>query len=213
LGRRSRAAEFWSTLNIALEFVQGNSRLRGLGSCVTVFGSARFAKGHPYYELAESVGEALAQNGHTVMTGGGPGLMEAANRGAVKVGGRSVGCNIKLPREQKPNEYLDTFIEFDHFFVRKVMLVKYSCGFVALPGGFGTLDEIFETITLVQTGKMKSFPIVAVGEEYWEQLRSFLQTSMVDAGTILPEDLDLITLANSAEEAADAIRQRVSSAD
>ncbi len=206
LGRRSQIAELRSTLKIALEFLKGFSRLRDLGPCVTVFGSARFTAGHPYYELAESVGETLARAGHTVMTGGGPGLMEAANRGAAKVGGRSIGCNIKLPREQKPNEYLDTFIEFNHFFVRKVMLVKYSCGFVVLPGGFGTLDEVFETVTLIQTGKMKSFPIVALGEAYWEQLRSFLRTSMIEAGTISPEDVDLITLASSAEEAADLIR-------
>ena len=203
-------AELRSTLNIALEFLKGFSRLRDLGRCVTVFGSARFTEGHPYYELAESVGETLARAGHTVMTGGGPGLMEAANRGAAKVGGRSIGCNIKLPREQKPNKYLDSFIEFDHFFVRRVMLIKYSCGFVMLPGGFGTLDEVFEIITLIQTGKMKSFPIVALGGAYWEQLRAFLQTAMVESGTIGPDDLDLITLANSAEEAADAIRERAS---
>jgi uncharacterized protein (TIGR00730 family) len=173
-GRRPGRSELRSALGILAEFLQGFRALRGLGPCVTVFGSARFDEDHRYYQLAERLGERLARAGFTVVTGGGPGIMEAANRGARRGDGRSVGCNIKLPREQVPNPYLDTFVEFDHFFVRKVMLVKYSTAFVVMPGGFGTLDEIFETLTLIQTGKMKSFPIVALGNDYWQHLRTFI---------------------------------------
>jgi uncharacterized protein (TIGR00730 family) len=151
----------------------------------------------------------MARAGFAVMTGGGPGIMEAANRGAREAGGRSVGCNIKLPREQHPNPYLDTFVEFDHFFVRKVMLVKYSQAFVVLPGGFGTLDEIFETATLIQTRKMSSFPIVALGNEYWEHLRSFIRRTMIDEGTISREDLELVTLVDSPEQAVERIVRSV----
>jgi uncharacterized protein (TIGR00730 family) len=147
--------ELIRVLRIMVEFVRGFRALHFVGPCVTVFGSARFKEDHPYYALGREVGRELARAGFTVMTGGGPGIMEAANRGAKEVGGRSVGCNIELPAEQKPNQYLDRFITFHHFFVRKVMLVKYSYAFVALPGGFGTLDEIFETATLVQTGKIR----------------------------------------------------------
>ena len=206
LGSRASAAEIRSALHIAREFLRGFVKMRGLGTCVTVFGSARFEEGHTYYHEALAVGEKLAQAGFTVVTGGGPGLMEAANRGAKRGNGRSIGCNIKLPREQQPNEYLDTFIEFDHFFVRKVMLVKYSCGFIVMPGGFGTLDEVFETATLIQTEKIQSFPIVALGEGYWEQLREFMRASMVNAGTICPEDLDLVTLVKTPEEALEIIQ-------
>jgi uncharacterized protein (TIGR00730 family) len=195
-------------LHIFAQFLNGFRKLRGLGPCVTVFGSARFGEGHRYYALAESVGERLAKAGYTVMTGGGPGIMEAANRGAKRAGGRSVGCNIKLPREQHPNPYLDAFIEFDHFFVRKVMLVKYSNAFVTLPGGFGTLDEMFETATLIQTGKMRAFPIVALGLEYWEPLRTFIRSTMIGEGTISASDLELITLTDSPDEAVEIILER-----
>lgn len=207
-GRLARGADHLRALRIFTQFINGFRRLRGLGPCVTVFGSARFGEGHRYYELAESVGERLAKAGYTVMTGGGPGIMEAANRGAKRGGGRSVGCNIKLPKEQHPNPYLDAFIEFDHFFVRKVMLVKYSNAFVTLPGGFGTLDEMFETATLIQTGKMRAFPIVALGLEYWEPLRSFIRSTMIEEGTISASDLDLITLTDSPDEAVQIITER-----
>jgi len=206
-GQRPGRSELRSALGILAEFLQGFRALRGLGACVTVFGSARFDEGHRYYQLAERLGERLARAGFTVVTGGGPGIMEAANRGARRGGGRSVGCNIKLPREQVPNPYLDTFVEFDHFFVRKVMLVKYSSAFVVMPGGFGTLDEIFETLTLIQTGKMKSFPIVALGNDYWQHLRTFISDAMVAESTIDPEDLDLVSLTDSPDEAVEMIRR------
>jgi uncharacterized protein (TIGR00730 family) len=205
-GRRAGRSELQSALQIFGEFIHGFRKLRGLGPCVTVFGSARFGEEHRYYQLAKEIGERIARAGYTVMTGGGPGIMEAANRGAQNGGGRSVGCNIKLPEEQHPNSYLDTFVEFDHFFVRKVMLVKYSHAFVVMPGGFGTLDEIFETATLIQTGKMKSFPIIAVGTDYWEHLRTFIRQTMVEEATISPGDLDLVTLTDSPEEAVELIR-------
>jgi uncharacterized protein (TIGR00730 family) len=205
-GRRAGRSELQSALQIFGEFIRGFRRLQGLGPCVTVFGSARFDETHLYYQLAQELGERIARSGYTVMTGGGPGIMEAANRGAQTGGGRSVGCNIKLPEEQYPNSYLDTFVEFDHFFVRKVMLVKYSRAFVVMPGGFGTLDEIFETATLIQTGKMSSFPIIALGTDYWEHLRTFIRQTMVEEATISPEDLDLVTLTDSPEKAIELIR-------
>ena len=198
-------AEVQSAVRIFTEFVRGARKLQGLGPCVTVFGSARFGPDHRYYRLAEQVGERIARAGYTVITGGGPGIMEAANRGARNAGGRSVGCNIKLPMEQQPNPYLDTFVEFDHFFVRKVMLVKYSHGFIVMPGGYGTMDEVFETLTLIQTGKMKSFPIVTLGTEYWEHLREFIRHTMINEGTISPEDLDLVSLTDSPDEAVEII--------
>ena len=205
-GRRARRSELWSALGIFAEFVRGFCRLQGLGPCVTVFGSARFDEEHRYYRLAREIGQRIARAGYTVMTGGGPGIMEAANRGAQNGGGRSIGCNIKLPEEQYPNSYLDTFVEFDHFFVRKVMLVKYSHAFVVMPGGFGTLDEIFETVTLIQTGKMKSFPIVAVGSDYWKHLRTFILQTMVEEATISPGDLGLVTVTDSPAQAIELIR-------
>ncbi len=205
-GRRPGRSELRSALRILAEFLQGFRAMRGLGPCVTVFGSARFDEDHHYYRLAERLGERLARAGFTVVTGGGPGIMEAANRGARRGGGRSVGCNIKLPREQAPNPYLDTFVEFHHLFVRKVMLVKYSSAFVVMPGGFGTLDEIFETMTLIQTGKMKSFPIVALGNDYWQHLRTFMSDAMVAEATIDPKDLDLVRLTDSPDEAVEMIQ-------
>ncbi|MDH3214350.1 MAG: TIGR00730 family Rossman fold protein [Myxococcales bacterium] len=206
-GRRPGRSELRSALAIFKECLYGFRTFRNLGPCVTVFGSARFGEDHRYYRAAQQVGRGLARAGFTVMTGGGPGVMEAANRGARQGGGHSVGCNIKLPREQVPNPYLDTFVEFDHFFVRKVMLVKYSCAFVVLPGGFGTLDEIFETMTLIQTGKMKSFPIVALGNDYWTHLRSFVNDTLIAAATIDPEDLDLVSLTDSPDEAVEIVRR------
>lgn len=176
---------------IAIEVFKGMHTFRNEGLCVTVFGSARFPEGHQYYELARKTGQLLAEEGFTVMTGGGPGIMEAANRGAYEAGGRSLGCNIKLPEEQKPNPYLNKWITFRHFFIRKVMLVKYSCAFIVLPGGFGTLDEVFETATLIQTKTIKQFPIVMLGDEYWAELDDFIQKALVEYETISPEDQDL----------------------
>jgi uncharacterized protein (TIGR00730 family) len=177
-----------------------------VGPCVTVFGSARFPADHRYYELARRLGANLARVGFTVMTGGGPGIMEAANRGAKEAGGRSVACNIELPREQQPNAYLDDFVTFRYFFVRKVMLAKYSYAFVALPGGFGTLDEMFEMATLIQTGKVKGFPLVLLGESYWRPLLDFLREVPLAAGTIDQADLDRFFVTDSPEAAADHVR-------
>ena len=200
-GRRSREADLESAVKFFLEFLHGFESFRFEGPCVTVFGSARFPEGHAYYDLARSVGRKLAEQGYIVMTGGGPGIMEAANRGAREAGGVSLGCNIQLPMEQKPNPYLDDFIEFEHFFIRKVMLVKYSSAFVVMPGGFGTLDEAFELITLIQTKKLDAFPIVGMGGEFWQHLRAFARDTMIAEGTISPEDLDLIQPAADADEA------------
>jgi uncharacterized protein (TIGR00730 family) len=175
------------------------------GRCVTVFGSARFSADHPYYAMGREVGHLLAEAGFAVMTGGGPGIMEAVNRGARDAGGVSLGCNIHLPREQKPNPYLDKFVEFEHFFVRKVMLVKYSSAFVVMPGGFGTLDEAFEVVTLIQNQKLDSFPVVALGGAYWEELAEFLTRTLVAEGTISLDDLKLISMMNSPAEAVEFI--------
>jgi len=166
------------------EFVRGCRALYDLGPAVTVFGSARFGEDHAYYQLARDTGRALAEAGYAVITGGGPGIMEAANRGAQEGGGESVGCTITLPDEQAANPYLDRCIEFEYFFVRKLMLRKYSRSFVCMPGGIGTMDEIFETGTLIQTRKVPAFPIVVMGYSYWEPLRQFLRTTMFDHGTL-----------------------------
>ena len=204
-GRRSSADELESAVRVFLEMLRGFEEMDFEGRCVTVFGSARFDEDHPYYAMGREVGRRLAEAGFAVMTGGGPGVMEAANRGAREAGGLSLGCNIRLPREQKPNEYLDRFVEFEHFFVRKVMLVKYSSAFIVLPGGFGTLDEAFEVVTLIQTHKLDSFPVVALGGKYWEELTQFLTDSLLKEGTISPDDLKLITLADSPAAAVERI--------
>lgn len=204
-GRRSSADELESAVRVFLEMLRGFEEMDFEGRCVTVFGSARFDEDHPYYDMGREVGRRLAEAGFAVMTGGGPGVMEAANRGAREAGGLSLGCNIRLPREQKPNEYLDRFVEFEHFFVRKVMLVKYSSAFVVLPGGFGTLDEAFEVVTLIQTHKLDSFPVVALGGAYWEELTQFLTDSLLKEGTISSDDLKLITLADSPAAAVERI--------
>jgi uncharacterized protein (TIGR00730 family) len=199
-GPQPRGFELWRTLKIFRELIYGFRKLHFVGPCVTVFGSARFDEGHRYYGMAREVGRLLARAGFTVMTGGGPGVMEAANRGAKEVGGRSLGCNIVLPREQKPNPYLDPWIDFEHFFVRKLMLVKYSYAFVILPGGFGTLDELFEVLTLIQTGKVQDFPTVLMGRDYWRPLVEQLRV-MVEANTIDPPDLDRLVVSDDPAEA------------
>ncbi len=206
--RHEQAVDVEGAVQIFLEFLNGYNNLKAPKPCVTVFGSARFSEGHPYYEMARAVGRALAEAGYAVMTGGGPGIMEAANRGAKEAGGCSIGCNIELPHEQKPNPYLDEFIQFDYFFVRKVMLVKYSCAFVVLPGGFGTLDELFETCTLMQTGKIESFPIVIMGKDFWKNMNEFIKQSLIAHGTISTEDLSLFSLTDSVTEAIDIITQQ-----
>ncbi|HEX7373998.1 MAG TPA: TIGR00730 family Rossman fold protein [Steroidobacteraceae bacterium] len=205
-GRRNREADLESAVRFFLEFLQGFESFDFQQPCVTVFGSARFAPDHPYYTLAREIGGALARAGYAVMTGGGGGIMEAANRGAREAGGLSLGCNIQLPREQKPNAYLDKFIEFEHFFARKVMLVKYSCAFVVMPGGFGTLDEAFEIATLIQNRKIEHFPLIACGSEFWDKFVAFVRDAMLKEGTINLADLEIIRLVDSADEVVRLIR-------
>lgn len=201
-GPHSRLRELIHALQVFFEMVRGFRQLHFVGPCVTVFGSARFTESHKFYTFGREIGAALAGLGFTVMTGGGPGLMEAANRGAREAGGLTVGCNITLPQEQKPNQYLDHWVEFRYFMVRKFMLAKYSYGFVALPGGFGTLDELFGILTLVQTGKMLNFPIVLMGVEYWEPLRKLVFDTLLHTGTIDPADARKLLFTDSADEAA-----------
>jgi uncharacterized protein (TIGR00730 family) len=199
-GPRSRVKEFFSVLGFFFEFIRGFRTLHFVGPCVTVFGSARFPENHPYYELTRQVGADLARMGFTVMTGGGPGVMEAACRGAKEEGGRTVGCNVVLPEEQRLNPFVDRSVTFKHFFVRKVMLVKYSYAFVVMPGGLGTMDELFEALTLIQTSKIENFPVVLMSTEYYRPLMGLL-AKMVAAGTISHNDLDLLLMTDSVEEA------------
>ena len=205
-GRRPRAQNLESAVTFFLEFLRGFESFDFEQPCVTVFGSARFPEAHRHYELARSVGRELARAGYAVMTGGGPGIMEAANRGAKEAGGLSIGCNIRLPFEQKPNPYLDRFIEFEHFFIRKVMLVKYSSAFVIMPGGFGTLDEAFELVTLTQTGKIERFPTIVMGDDFWEHMRDFIRRTLIAEGTIDEADIELWRPATTAEEAVRLVR-------
>jgi uncharacterized protein (TIGR00730 family) len=201
-GPQSRGSELARLFRIMADVFRGLRGLHFVGPCVTIFGSARFGEDHRYYKLARETAAEIGRAGFTIMTGGGPGIMEAANRGARDVKAPSVGCNIILPKEQSHNPYLDRFVEFRYFFVRKMMLVKYSYAFVAMPGGFGTMDEIFETATLVQTGKIKNFPIVLMGSEYWAPLLDFLRTKMVAAGTIDRLDFERLIVTDSPMEAA-----------
>lgn len=201
-GPQPRVFELVRAFRIFVECIRGFRSLHFVGPCVTVFGSARFGESHAWYRLGRQVGAELAKVGFTVMTGGGPGVMEAANRGAKDVGGRSIGCNIILPMEQQPNPYLDRCVEFRYFFVRKVMLVKYSYGFVVLPGGFGTMDELFETLTLIQTDKIRNFPVVLMGRDYWTPMVDFLRERMLAAGAISPGDLERFLITDDPVEAA-----------
>ena len=199
-GPRTRLRELGTVTRVTRELINGFRRRHFVGPCVTVFGSARIADGTPDYELARRVGTEMSRLGFTVMTGGGPGIMQAANRGAKDAGGFSVGCTINLPREKHANPYLDVSVDFRYFFVRKVMLVKYSYAFIVMPGGFGTLDELFEALTLIQTAKIHDFPMVVMGTDYWSSLVAQLD-DMVTHGTINREDLDLLLVTDSVEEA------------
>ena len=192
----------WAIFKIMAEFVEGFERLSKIGPCVSIFGSARTKEGERYYDLAENIAYTLTRNGYGIVTGGGPGIMEAGNKGAKRGKGISVGLNIELPFEQKDNPYIDSdkLLDFDYFFVRKVMFVKYSQGFVVMPGGFGTLDELFEAITLIQTRKIGKFPIVLVGRKFWSGLIDWIKITLLDEGNISNGDLDLISIVDTEEE-------------
>lgn len=206
-GPNSRLRDLKLLVGTIVDFMRGFRALHFVGPCITVFGSARIREGHSHYDLARRIGGEIARLGFTVMTGGGPGLMEAANRGAKEAGGRSVGCNILLPQEQQPNPWLDRWVTIDHFFVRKTLLTKYSYGFVIMPGGVGTLDEMFEALTLIQTRKIRNFPIVLMGLDYWRPLHDLL-SHMAEAGTISAEDIGLIHMTDSVEDAAAHLSER-----
>jgi len=197
--------EPWRILRIQGEFVYGINALADVGAAVTVFGSARIQETDPYYEDARQLGRLLTEAGFAVITGGGPGVMEAANRGAFEAGGYSIGCNIELPFEQEPNPYVNLSINFRYFFVRKTMFVKFSDGFVIFPGGFGTLDELFEALTLVQTRKIHRFPIVLYGSKYWKGLLDWVVDTVLETGAISPEDLNLLIVTDSLEEVRDTL--------
>lgn len=192
----------WAIFKIMGEFVNGFEKMSAIGPCVSIFGSARIKPGEPYYELAVNVAKSIADAGYGVITGGGPGIMEAGNKGAHLAGGTSVGLNIELPFEQHDNPYIDNdkSLDFDYFFVRKVMFVKYSQGFVVMPGGFGTLDELFEAITLIQTNKIHKFPIILVGSKFWRGLIDWVKDTMLGAGNISAKDLDLIKIVDTEDE-------------
>ena len=191
----------WRSLRILAEFVEGFDALAAVGPAVTVFGSARIGPDHPQYEEARKLGGRLAEMGYAVITGGGPGIMEAANRGCHEAGGLSVGCNIELPQEQGLNPYVDLGIEFRYFFARKMMFVKYADAFVIFPGGFGTLDELFEALTLIQTGKIQDFPVILIGTEYWSGLLDWLRGTLLEEAAIKAEDVDLLRLTDDPDEA------------
>lgn len=209
-GPKSRRFELWFAIKVFWEFIKGFRALHFVGPCITVFGSARFHEGHPYYEKAREMGRAIANLGFTTMTGGGPGIMEAANRGAKEAGGKSVGCNIILPFEQLPNPYLDTWVNIRYFFVRKVLLLKYSYAFIVMPGGWGTMDELFETLTLVQTRVIQQFPVVLIGKDYYSTLMEYLHF-MVEQQTISADDLKLVRLTDSVDEAIEHIKRYITS--
>lgn len=204
-GPKSRSFELWFAIRVFWQFISCFRRLHFIGPCITVFGSARFSEDHPYYQAAREFGKRISQMGLVTMTGGGPGVMEAANRGAFENDGVSVGCNIQLPFEQRPNPYVNKSITFEHFFVRKVLLTKYSFAFIIMPGGFGTMDEFFETLTLVQTRTITRFPIVLFGREYYNELWEMLE-HMAKKGTISREDLSLVLLTDDMDEAMNHVK-------
>jgi uncharacterized protein (TIGR00730 family) len=206
-----RAADAGRVRDIATEFAAGFAALASVGAAVTVFGSARTPPGHPNYELVREVGYCLGRSGYAVITGGGPGLMEAANRGAREAGALSIGCNIELPHEQAPNPYLDVGLRFRHFFTRKVMFVRYACAFVICPGGYGTLDELFEALTLIQTATIRHFPTILLGDGEWDGLLAWLRERALADGRIDAGDLELISLAREPEQVCaivDGARER-----
>jgi uncharacterized protein (TIGR00730 family) len=211
--KRSLADEIRDSHKAMTDLWTGISAFETIDNCVTVYGSARFKEGHKYYELARGIGKALAENGFAVMTGGGPGVMEAANRGAKEGKGLSLGCNIKLPFEQALNPYIDKQVEFEFFFTRKTILRKNSVAYVLMPGGFGTMDEIFEVLTLIQTGKIPQRPVLCMGKEYWVHIQKFIRETMIEIGTISPEDLDLIYVTDDPQEGVDYIKRRLQAAD
>lgn len=208
-GRHSRFLEAIRVVKIALEFIRGFRALHWTGPAVTVFGSARFSEGHPYYTLGRQIGQILAKEGYTVITGGGPGVMEAVNRGAKEVGGKSIGCNIVLPHEQEPNAFLDKVVTFYYFFVRKVMLIKYSYAFIILPGGLGTLDELTEAATLIQTGKLYDFPVILMGTDYWQGFREWVENVLVKQGAVSSDDLGFLHFTDDPNEIASIIRNSI----
>lgn len=195
-----KGQETWRIFKIMSEFVEGFEELSTIGPAVSIFGSARFPKDNKYYKMAEEIATLLVRDGYTIITGGGPGIMEAANRGAAKNGGGSVGLNILLPKEQKPNPFQNKSLTFKYFFARKVMFIKYAMGYVCMPGGFGTLDEFFEALTLVQTHKIYPLPLILVGKDYWSELIHWMKTTMLKQGTISPEDLDLVKITDKPKE-------------
>ncbi len=207
-GPKSRSYELFFAFRVFRQFIKGFRTLHFVGPCVTVFGSARFTEDHPYYIAAREFGKQIAALGLTTMTGGGPGVMEAANRGAFENGGHSIGCNIQLPFEQKPNPYVQTSITFEHFFVRKVLLMKYSYAFIIMPGGFGTMDEFYETLTLVQTKTITQFPIVLFGKSYYQPLMDYMSL-MAAQKTISPEDLNLVLLTDSVGDAMEHVNKYI----
>ncbi len=202
-----KSSDSWVIFKVMSEFVEGFEKLAKIGPCVTIFGSARTKPTNPYYKMAEEIAYQLVQHGYGVITGGGPGIMEAGNRGANRAGGKSVGLNIFLPHEQKGNPFIDSdkLITFDYFFVRKVMFVKYSQGFVVMPGGFGTLDELSEALTLIQTKKIGRFPIVMVGKKFWSGLIDWIKKTLLAEGMISEEDLDLFAVVDTPEDAVRVI--------
>lgn len=202
-----KLSESWRLFRILGEFVEGIESLHDLGPAVTIFGSARIKPDDPNYQRAEQIAELCVKNKFAVITGGGGGIMEAANKGAARAGGPSVGLNIKLPFEQKPNEYADMMLEFKYFFIRKVMFIKYAAAYIALPGGFGTLDEVFEVMTLIQTKRVKPFPIILVGSEYWSGLLDWIRGRLKKTGMISPDDMDIVQLIDDPEEVVAAVKR------
>ena len=202
-----KSSDSWVIFKVMSEFVEGFEKLAKIGPCVTIFGSARVKPDNKYYKMAEEIAYQLVQQGYGVVTGGGPGIMEAGNKGANRAGGKSVGLNIFLPHEQKGNPYIDPdkLITFDYFFVRKVMFVKYSQGFIVMPGGFGTIDELSEALTLIQTKKIGRFPIVLVGKKFWNGLIGWIKEVLVNEKMISPEDLDLFNVVDTPEDAVRVI--------
>jgi uncharacterized protein (TIGR00730 family) len=203
-----RDTDTWRALRILGEFVEGFDALAEVGPAITIFGSARVGRRNRYYSAARQVAARLGEKGYAIITGGGPGIMEAANRGARDAGALSIGCNIELPFEQGLNEYVDLGMEFRYFFVRKVMFVKYAEAFVIFPGGFGTLDELFESLTLIQTGKVEHFPVVLYGREYWQGMIDWIRSKPLYEEKVSPEDLDLVVLTDDVDEACQAIIRR-----